>query len=403
MVAGPRLDVRVSSVTAIVARADPARPLRCNSSGGRVSSTALPVLHRQPSRAATQLPYAMSGAKLPGFLGRRAGIFTRVTRIAIWLSLLLLATAANAFAASPAAECRQACGSAKRSCIAGSKSLFQSSKADCSPAVSKDVRKACTKNAKGEFRNFKQSCGTALQACRACCAAGGGPTCASSGGSPVDTSSICSGITGGLAAYWDWLNGVFHPLARVPTAGGSWPTYRHPGYPLLGFRYPPDWTPNTIAAEETVGVNLLRNDNAALWRELGTWGDVSAGVRAWRDAEINFILQSMGNPGPVATICTNEGQSSLAAGVTAAGSNIILTAGGFTIIVKATTTTLDGLGGGQILFNTIVAPTGEMNQLAFDVFLPIHFQLFVGASTQDSDGDGVPDDQDNFPGDSTRS
>lgn len=49
------------------------------------------------------------------------------------------------------------------------------------------------------------------------------------------------------------------------------------------------------------------------------------------------------------------------------------------------------------------SPTAELDRLAFDVFLPIHFQLFVGKSVDDSDLDGVPDDQDNFPSDPTRS
>ncbi|HEV7732405.1 MAG TPA: hypothetical protein VGR62_09610 [Candidatus Binatia bacterium] len=328
-------------------------------------------------------------------------------RTALWAAIVVLTTALTASAASPTAECRRDCGAAKRTCVAGAKSLFQSSKADCGASVSKSIRQACTKSAKGQFRSFKQACGTALQACKGCCGATGaaalGGTCAGGGGSPVDTSSICPGITGGLAAYWDWLNGVFHPLAQIPTAGGLWPPYQHPGYPLLGFRYPPDWTPSTIAAEPTLGVNLLRNDGAALWREVGTWGDVSVGPRAWRDGEINAVLEYLGNPGPVTTICVNEETAPVAAGVTAAGSNIVLTAGNFTIIIKATTTAVEGLGGGQILANTIFGPTAEFGQLSFDVFLPIHFQLFIGSSTQDSDFDGVPDGQDNFPNDPTRS
>ncbi len=327
-------------------------------------------------------------------------------RTVLWAAIAVLTTALTASAASPTAECRRDCGAAKRTCVAGSKSLFQSAKADCASSVSKDVRKACTKNAKSQFRSFKQACGSALRECKGCCSSTAtalGGTCAGGGGSPVDTSAICPGITGGLAAYWDWLNGVFHPLAQIPTAGGLWPPYQHPGYPLLGFRYPPDWTPDTIAAEPTLGVNLLRNDRSALWREIGTWGDVSIGARGWRDIEIDAMLDGLGRPGPVTTVCVNEETATVAAGVTASGSNIVLTAGNFTIVVKATTTSVEGLGGGQILVNTTVAPTAEYGQLAFDVFLPIHFQLFVGSSTQDSDFDGVPDSQDNFPNDPTRS
>jgi hypothetical protein len=343
-------------------------------------------------------------------------------RTAAWLlPLLLLGTVVDAVAASPTAQCRKDCAAAKRSCVAGAKTLFKTTKTDCGSAVSSAVRKSCKQDAKSTFRSFKQGCGTTLQQCRGCCSTtaqgaatpqggaggcnGGGGGGGGGGGSPVDTSSICPGITGGLAAYWDWLNGVFHPLAQVPTAGGFWVPYQHPGYPLLGFRHPPDWTPNTIAAEQTVGVNLLRNDSAALWREFGTWGNVTSDiptVRALRDQELGGWLQAINNTGQVTTLCVNEETAAVGAGVTASGSNIIVTANGFTLIVKATVTALDGLGGGQILFNTIVARTEEMGPLAFDVFLPIHFQLFVGSTTQDSDGDGIPDSQDNFPNDPTR-
>lgn len=105
----------------------------------------------------------------------------------------------------------------------------------------------------------------------------------------------------------------------------------------------------------------------------------------------------------VSTLCVNEAQATLAPGITAAGSNIVLQAGAFTIVVVSRTTSLEGLGGGQIVVNTIFAPTQEFDQLSFGVFLPIHFQLFVGRSSNDSDGDGIPDDQDNFPSDPTRS
>jgi len=108
-------------------------------------------------------------------------------------------------------------------------------------------------------------------------------------------------------------------------------------------------------------------DAASLRASRIDYRNCHAPIHCQCDTEINFMLHALGNPGPVATICVNEGQSSLAPGVTAAGSNIILAAGGFTIIVKATTTTLEG------------------------------------SATQDSDGDGVPDHQDNFPGDPTRS
>jgi hypothetical protein len=47
-------------------------------------------------------------------------------------------------------------------------------------------------------------------------------------------------------------------------------------------------------------------------------------------------------------------------------------AGAFTIITLARVTALDGLAGGQIIWNTIVMPTAERDQLVFGVYMPIH-------------------------------
>ncbi len=310
----------------------------------------------------------------------------------------LIVTAAPA--ATPLAECRRGCAAAKRTCLAGAAELFRGSKAGCGAATD---RKTCLRDAKSERRSFKQGCGASLAACRSCCTTEGVSAACAAPGSPADTSSICPDARGGLAAYWDWLNGVFHPLAQIPTAGGFWPPYQHPGYPLLGFRHPPDWTPETIAAEHTIGVNLLRNDRTALYRRFGTWTDPSPGVRGLRDLELGSWLDAIGRPGPVRTVCVNENQTVLAPGIFAAGSNIAVECGGFTLITTAQLTAQEGLAGAQIIFNTIIMPTAERDSLIFDVFLPIHFQQFVGQSSQDSDLDGVPDSQDNAPNDPTRS
>lgn len=303
--------------------------------------------------------------------------------------------------ATAASECRRGCVAEKRTCVRGAKDLFRSTKNTCASAAD---RKACVRAARADFGAFKRGCGAALRACRGCCATGAatGAACTTPG-TPVDTSSLCPEARGGLAAYWDWLNGVFHPLSRIPTPGAGWIPFQHTGYPLLGFLHPPGWSPVQLAAEQTVGVELYRGDGAAVWRFYGTWTDVGPGVRALRDVEVGGALEYLGDPSPVRTVCVNEGQATLAPGIFAAGSNVAVEAGAFTIITIARTTVADGLPGGQVIFNTIVAPTAELDRLAFDVFLPIHFQLFVGKSTEDTDLDGVPDATDAFPEDPTRS
>lgn len=317
---------------------------------------------------------------------------------AILAVLLAIATAAPVLAASPVATCRRECKQTARTCKASSRDIFRSAKTDCRAAAD---RRSCTRTAKTSFRGWKQSCRSALRECKQCCREGGRGAGSCAGG-VNDPSIICPNALGGLAVYWDWLNAVFHPLARIPTPGVGWQLYGHPGYPLLGFLHPPGWTPFTIAAEQTVGVDLIRNDGAAVWRWFGTWGDVSAGPRALRDFEVSNALAFLGNPSPVNAVCLNEAQVSPAPGIVTAASNVALEAGPFTIFVVSVVTALEGLPGGQIFFNTAVAPTSQRDALVFDVFLPIHFQLFIGNTVQDRDLDGVPDSQDNFPDDPTR-
>ena len=48
-------------------------------------------------------------------------------------------------------------------------------------------------------------------------------------------------------------------------------------------------------------------------------------------------------------------------------------------------------------------PTAEFDNLVMDVFLPIHWQLLIiDDNVRDSDLDGTPDNQDNFPFDPQR-
>lgn len=50
-----------------------------------------------------------------------------------------------------------------------------------------------------------------------------------------------------------------------------------------------------------------------------------------------------------------------------------------------------------------VAPTAEFDAVVFDTFLPISFQLLIiNDEVRDSDADGYPDQQDQFPFDPTR-
>ena len=212
------------------------------------------------------------------------------------------------------------------------------------------------------------------------------------------SSQICPDLTGGAAAFWDIQNGIPVRLAEVPSPKPGWANFMHPNYPPLSFLYPSDWTANPISGNQTAGVNVIRPDNRALWRWLGTWGDTGRGARAYRDAEVREVLDLLGAGTDTRVLCENEAQASPAAGITQDASNVILEAGGFTIMVAIGLTSMQGLPGGQIVVAAAAAPTGEFDRVAFEVFLPIGFQLLYGHDTvQDSDGDGYPDGQDGSP------
>ena len=117
------------------------------------------------------------------------------------------------------------------------------------------------------------------------CMDGGG----GGGGPPVDpipattTSSLCAGITGPTAVYWDMGNGIAVPLGFVPVPEAGWPFFVHPTYPALGFQHPPTWSATPSAGAQSVGVDLVRSDRRAAFRYLTTTGDPAIGARGHRD------------------------------------------------------------------------------------------------------------------------
>jgi len=218
---------------------------------------------------------------------------------------------------------------------------------------------------------------------------------------PNATSAICPGARGALAVYWDWANGVFHPLRAIPAPEGGWPSYFHPGYPPLSFLYPPAFEAITIAAEGDVGVHLRRFDGRALWHWEGfTWTTgANPAARQIRDVVIDQIAAEVGAGGQRTMICTFEQTNTPAPGVTLAVSNIALDVGDTTMVVQVSVANA-GLAP-MVQLGAAVGPVGDFPDLVAHTFLPIHFQLFYGKTVQDSDGDGVPDSLDSKPFDPT--
>lgn len=229
--------------------------------------------------------------------------------------------------------------------------------------------------------------------------AGGGPATA--------TSTLCEGITGGEAILWDLYNGVPRTDNGLPPAIPS-PNqpYGHPSFPALGFFYPTGWTPETIdGGIHDLGVNLLRNDGTAIWRQHTTTVAGTVAARDVRDNELGALMAFFGLNGQAVTaICTNEGTFDAGGGIPVSVSNGLFRVGGQTAVVVSSVTSFSGTGSSAVRRQVVSAPTAEFSARAMDTFLAIDFQMIVGDSRNlfDRDGDGWRDGVDEFPDDPAR-
>lgn len=220
----------------------------------------------------------------------------------------------------------------------------------------------------------------------------------------------CGGaVTGVEGLYWDISNGFAR--GDIPNAP---PTIVHPGgqfihptLPLLGFFYPAGWTPQAINSplEQAIGVNLFRNDNAAIYRYLSYSVAGLVSVDDIFNFELNGMMATFGLSGTVDFVCTNQGSDN-STGLQINGRSAFVRVGGHTAIIATNTTYVPGLSNTFVNVQVTAAPTGQYATEVLDTFLPIGWQLLYnpnnGGVLEDRDGDGVPDIRDDFPDDPTR-
>jgi hypothetical protein len=228
--------------------------------------------------------------------------------------------------------------------------------------------------------------------------------------SPADittrTTALCAGIVGMEAIAWEYYNGVPVVDAVIPPpfpspSGGS---FSHSQFPLLGFQYPVGWMPFELSGGQTVGADLIRNDNRAVWRQVSFTVNGQPDVRAVRDGQIDALLQFLGTPNAqVQVVCLNEGTAQLGGGITTIFSNVLIRAGTQSAIVTIGVTPLPGLPNSSVSVRLNSAPTAEYPDRLLDSFMAIDWQMLVGEITNiDTDGDGWLDQFDRFPNDPTR-
>lgn len=210
-------------------------------------------------------------------------------------------------------------------------------------------------------------------------------------------------IRGAAGLYWDLSTGIprtdlpgFMPPS-VRQAGGS---FLHRDWPSLSFEYPAGYRAVEIRGPQTAGVDLIRQDNQVIWRWLTTTTNGFPSARQLRQQEVGRMLQFYGlNNNNLELVDLDEKEAVLAPGIVARRSISMVRSGQITALVSAEVTHVQGLPTSSVTYRISSGPTDEYDQLVFDTFLAIEFQMLYasGGGMIDSDGDGVADPYDREP------
>jgi len=214
-------------------------------------------------------------------------------------------------------------------------------------------------------------------------------------------SSLCPGITGFTAAFWDSVHGLPLPLNNVPTISNPGGQFIHSQYPALGFQMPQGY--NGFENQIGIGVNVVRNDNQVVWRYVpGLTAPGQVSVTDLLTDEINQLFAFYNFNGNFDVVCA-ENVSVPQGNFTINSSSRLLRFENITAVVAVNTYFSQSLGSTFGTVQLSSGPTAEFDNLIMEVFLPINWQLlFIDRDQTDSDLDGVPDRLDNFPFDPTR-
>ena len=215
---------------------------------------------------------------------------------------------------------------------------------------------------------------------------------------------VSSTVVGPTAAYWDYGNSVPPPLAQVPIIANPGSQFIHSQHPYLGLTIPQGYTAfeDTDQFTAPLGVNIIRSDNAAVWRyvPLSTYplnfsvDDIIA--REINDKMFNFYGT---NGGDFEVLCKNTPPPISENGLTRVFSSRLIRFGNFTGLIWVSVTAVQGLPTLSVASSVSAGPTNEFDSLVMDVFLPFSFQLLVSdrGTLSDRDNDGTPDIFDKEP------
>ena len=214
-------------------------------------------------------------------------------------------------------------------------------------------------------------------------------------------SALCNNVTGPTAAYWDNAHGLPIPLTRIPTIANPGQQFIHSQYPALGFTMPAGYS--GFENQQGIGVNVLRNDNQVLWRYVpGLTALSQIDILDIVAAEVNQLFAFYGHTGNFTVDCETNATQPQGSFIISKSSRLIRF-GNFTALVDINSYFETSLGSTFASVSVASGPTAEFDNLVMNTFLPIHWQLLIiDDSVRDSDLDGTPDNQDNFPFDPDR-
>lgn len=215
------------------------------------------------------------------------------------------------------------------------------------------------------------------------------------------TSSLCVNVTGPTAAYWDYAHGVPFPSTQIPTLANPGQQFIHSQYPALGFTMPQGYS--GFEDQAGLGVNMIRNDNQVVWRYVPNM--VALAQIPIQDVvanEVNQLFVFYNFNGDFEVVCSQNRTQNLGTMVVNQSSRL-LRFGNITALLFVQTYMDPSLGSTIASVSMSSGPTAEYDNLVMNVFLPIHWQLlYIDNGVRDSDLDGTPDTQDNFPFDPTK-
>ncbi|MFK7833073.1 MAG: hypothetical protein AB8B52_07345 [Winogradskyella sp.] len=214
-------------------------------------------------------------------------------------------------------------------------------------------------------------------------------------------SELCLNISGPTAAYWDNAHGLPLPLTSIPTLSNPGQQFIHSQYPALGFIMPQGYSASE--AQTGLGVNVFRNDNQVVWRYVpGLTAFNQINILDIVAAEVNQLFAFYGHTGNFTVDCEQNTTQPLGNFISSTSTRLIRF-GNFTALVAINSFFDTSLGSTFASVSVASGPTAEYDNLVMNDFLPIHWQLLIiDNSVRDSDLDGTPDNQDNFPFDPNR-